>query len=157
MKIPCKFQERKIGSCATFRMSLWRRPDPSQCLADWVEDVWMSEQHRPDDRSRFSNFYTELYFRSRHCLGSFCKTFGRRGNTSGWCQHFRIFWISVRMQKAVIGKTVRMLGQAVQTYTCYGKNYAILEGGRRRPSERGNLPSKRSIARVRICPNLGSL
>jgi hypothetical protein len=39
-----------------------------------VEDVRMSEQHRPDDRSSFSNFYTELDFNSRHCLGSFCKT-----------------------------------------------------------------------------------
>jgi hypothetical protein len=50
-----------------------------------VEDVQMSEQHRPDSRSSFSNFYTELDFSNRHCLGSFCKTSGRRGNTSERC------------------------------------------------------------------------
>jgi hypothetical protein len=32
MKIPCNFQVRIAGSCATFWMSLWRRPDALQCL-----------------------------------------------------------------------------------------------------------------------------
>jgi len=53
-----------------------------------VEDVRTSEQHRPNTRSSFSNFYMELDF-SRHCLGSLCKTFGRRGNTSGRCPAFQ--------------------------------------------------------------------
>jgi hypothetical protein len=47
-----------------------------------VEDVQTPEQHLPDARSSFSNFYTELDF-SRHCLRSLCKTSGRRGNMSG--------------------------------------------------------------------------
>jgi hypothetical protein len=34
-----------------------------------VEDVRTSEQHRPDARSSFSNFYTKLDF-SRHYLES---------------------------------------------------------------------------------------
>jgi hypothetical protein len=54
-----------------------------------VEDVWTSVQHRPDDRSSFSNFYTELDFSCRHCLGSFCKTFEWRGNTSRRCPAFQ--------------------------------------------------------------------
>jgi hypothetical protein len=77
MKISCKYQDRKTGCYATVWMSLWRLLDASQCLVDWVEDFRTSEQHRPDVRSSFSNFYTELDFRSRHCLGRFCKTSGR--------------------------------------------------------------------------------
>jgi hypothetical protein len=53
-----------------------------------VEHIWTSEQHRPDTRSRFSNFYTELDF-SQHCLGSFCKTLERRGNTFERCPAFQ--------------------------------------------------------------------
>jgi len=53
-----------------------------------VEDVRTLDQHRPDARSSFPNFYTELDF-SRHCLGSLCKTSGRRGNTSGCCPGFQ--------------------------------------------------------------------
>jgi hypothetical protein len=52
-------------------------------------------------------------------------------------QHFRIFQCSVRTQKWVLAKTVQTLGQAVRTYTCYGKIWAILKGGRRIPSGRG--------------------
>jgi hypothetical protein len=48
---------------------------------------------------------------------------------------FRIFQTFVQMRKGVITKTVRKLGQAIRTYTCYGKICALLEGGRRRPSE----------------------
>jgi len=54
-----------------------------------VEDVWTSEQHHLDTRSSFSNFYTELDFSSQHCLGSFYKLSGRRGNTSGRCPAFQ--------------------------------------------------------------------
>jgi hypothetical protein len=54
-----------------------------------VEDVRTSEQHRLDARSSFSNFYTELDLSSQHCLGSFCKTSRRRGNTSGRCPAFQ--------------------------------------------------------------------
>jgi hypothetical protein len=44
-------------------------------------DVRTLRQRRPNARSSFSNFYTELNF-SRHYLESFCKTSGRRDNTS---------------------------------------------------------------------------
>jgi hypothetical protein len=50
---------------------------------------------------------------------------------------FKIFRTSVQKRKGVLAKIVRMPGQAVWTYTCYGKICAILEGGRRRPSRRG--------------------
>jgi hypothetical protein len=78
MKISCKFQDRKIGSCATVWTSLWRRPDAPAVSSrlSWK---------RLDDRSSFSNFYTELNFKSWHCLESFCKTSRWRGNTSGCC------------------------------------------------------------------------
>jgi len=137
MKIPCKFQDKKTDSCATVRTSLWRRPDSPQCLADWVEDVRTLEQHRPDDRSSFSKFHTKLDFRSRHCLGSFCKTSERRGNTSGHCPAFQnipMFHSNTEMSYSEDRQT---LGKAFQTYTCYGKIYAILEGGRRWLSGRG--------------------
>jgi hypothetical protein len=76
---------------------LCNRPDGplkvSGCLAVSrsfsVEDVRTSEQHHPDARSSFSNFYTELDFSSQHCLGSFCKMSGRCGNTSGRCPTFQ--------------------------------------------------------------------
>jgi hypothetical protein len=54
-----------------------------------VEDTRTSEQHRPDARSSFSNFFMELDFSSQQCLGSFCKTSGRRGNTFGRCPAFQ--------------------------------------------------------------------
>jgi hypothetical protein len=53
-----------------------------------VEDVRTSEQHLPDARSSFSNFYTELDF-NRHYLGSLCKTSRRRSNTSRRCPTFQ--------------------------------------------------------------------
>jgi hypothetical protein len=62
---------------------------PAVSRSSNVEDVRTSEQHRPKTRSSFSNFYTELDFSSRHCLGSFYKTSGRRGNTFGHCPSFQ--------------------------------------------------------------------
>jgi hypothetical protein len=56
---------------------------PTVSISFSVEDVQMSEQHRPDARSNFSNFYTGLDFSNRHYLGSFCKTSEQCGNTSG--------------------------------------------------------------------------
>jgi hypothetical protein len=53
---------------------------PSVSRSFNVEDVQTLEQHHQDGRSSFSIFYTELDF-NRHYLGSFCKTFGRHGNT----------------------------------------------------------------------------
>jgi hypothetical protein len=62
---------------------------PAMSISFSVEDIRMSEQHCPDARSSFSNFYTKLDFSSRHYLGTFYKTSGRRGNTSGRCPAFQ--------------------------------------------------------------------
>jgi hypothetical protein len=92
-----------------------------------VEEVWTSGQHRPEARSSFSNFYTELDF-SWHLFGKFLKD-------------IRMMWQHVRTlpnvleysgfplwtRKGVIVKIVRTLGQAVRTWSCFGKNRAILE------------------------------
>jgi hypothetical protein len=75
---------------------LCNRPDgplkvsvhPSGSRSFSIEDNRTSEQHYQDDRSSFSNFYTELDFSNRYCLGSFCKTSRRRGNTSRRCPTF---------------------------------------------------------------------
>jgi hypothetical protein len=42
-------------------------------------------------------------------------------------QHFKIFQCSVRMLQEVIAKTVWTFSQDVRTWTCYGKNFSILE------------------------------
>jgi hypothetical protein len=125
-----------------------------QCLADWVEDIQTSEQHRPDARSSFSNFYTELDFKNWHYLEGSASRPDEVATCPNASQHFRIFQCSVRTRKGVIVKTVQTLRQAIRTYTCYGKNCAFLEGGRRRPSWRGNLLSGCSTAKVWICPDL---
>jgi hypothetical protein len=44
-------KDKTVGSCATVRTGLWRRPDTPQCPADNDEDVWTLEQHRPNARS----------------------------------------------------------------------------------------------------------
>jgi len=82
MKTPCKFQDRKIGSCATVQMSL-------ECVWTPRSVKKLQRWRRPDARSSFPNLYTELDFSSRHCLWSFCKSSGRRGNTTGRCPAFQ--------------------------------------------------------------------
>jgi hypothetical protein len=92
-----------------------------------VEDVRTSKQHRPNARSSYSKFYTELEF-SRHCLRSFCKTSGRRGNTSRCFPSVsEYFGFPLRTRKGVTVKTVWMLGQAVRTWSYYEKNHVILK------------------------------
>jgi hypothetical protein len=92
-----------------------------------VEDVWTSVQHCPDARSSFSNFYSELDF-SRHLFGKFLqdvRTMWQLVQTlSSISEYFRF---PLQARKGVAAKTVRALGQAVRTWTCYGKNCAILE------------------------------
>jgi hypothetical protein len=92
-----------------------------------VEGVRTSGQHHPDARSSFSNFYTELDF-SRHLFQKFLQDVRMT-----W-QHVRALpsvpeysRFPLRTWKGVIVKTVQRLGQAVWTWTCYGKNRAILE------------------------------
>jgi hypothetical protein len=43
---------------------------PAMSRSFIIEDARTLEQHRQDARSSFSNFYAELDFSSRHCLGS---------------------------------------------------------------------------------------
>jgi hypothetical protein len=87
MKIPCKFQAKSIDSCATVRTSLWRRLDAPQCTTDYVEDVWTTEQHRPDGRSISIQY--RVGFQKSTMLGTLCKLSGRRGNMSGRCPTFQ--------------------------------------------------------------------
>jgi len=112
MKISCNFQVKTTGSCATVRTGLWRRSGAPQYLEAAV--LKTSEQHRPDARSSFSNFYTELDF-NRHCLGSLCKTFGRCGNTSERCPTFQnipnfLFELGKELQQRPSGRSAKLSG-----------------------------------------------
>jgi hypothetical protein len=60
---------------------------PSMSRGFSVAAIWMTEQHHRDARSSYSKFDMELDF-SRHYLGSFCQTSGRRGNMS---EHYPAF------------------------------------------------------------------
>jgi hypothetical protein len=147
MKIPCFLQISRS-------QFLCNRPDgplkasgrPAVSRSVSIEDVWTSRQHHPNARSSFSNFCTELDF-SRHYLESFCKTSGRRGNTSKHCPAFQN--IPGFLYKRVKELQRRPSGRGPDT----GRNCANLEAGRRRPFGRGNLPSRRSIARFRFYQN----
>jgi hypothetical protein len=60
-------------------------------------------------------FNKEFDFRSRHCLGSLCKPFGRRGSTSGQCpvvQNIPEFRSNV---ERILAKTIRTLSHDVRT------------------------------------------
>jgi hypothetical protein len=86
MKIP---SQKNRFLCNRLDEPLKASGRPAMYRSFIVENVRTSEQHRPDDRSSFSNFCTELDFSSRHCLESFCKTSGLRGNTFGRCPAFQ--------------------------------------------------------------------
>jgi len=101
------------------------RPTVSRSFS--VEDVRTSAQHRPDDRSSFSNFYTKLNF-SRHYLGSSCKTSGRRGNLSGRYPAFQ----NIPGFRYKRGKELQR--RPSKRGLDMGRNCANLEGGRRRLS-----------------------
>jgi hypothetical protein len=92
-----------------------------------VEDVRTLGQHRPDARSSFSNFYTKLDF-SRHLFGKFLQDVRTK-----W-QHIRTLpsipeysGFPLRTRKGVTVMTIQTLGQAVRTWSYFGKNRAILE------------------------------
>jgi hypothetical protein len=116
------------------------RPTVSRSFS--VEDVRTSEQQPSDARSSFSNFYTELDFSSRHCLGSFCKTSGRRGNTSGRCPAFQNILGFLYERRKEIQR--RPSGRGLDK----DRIALFLKGNRRRPLGHGYLPSGRSTARV---------
>jgi hypothetical protein len=62
---------RFLCNCPDGPLKASGRPSVSKSFS--VEDIQITEQHRLEARSSYSNFYTELDF-SRHYLGSFCKT-----------------------------------------------------------------------------------
>jgi hypothetical protein len=87
MKIPCNFQVRTTGSCATVRTRIWRRSDTSQCPADELKTS--GRESNTVQTLGQSLFNTELDFKSRHYLESLCKPSGRHGNTSRRCLTFQ--------------------------------------------------------------------
>jgi hypothetical protein len=108
-------------------MSLKASGRPAVSSSFSVEDVWTSAKHHPDARSSFSNFYSELDF-SRHLFGKFLqdvRTTRQLVQTISSIPKYSKFPFWAR--KGVIAKTVRTLGQAVRTWSCFGKNCAILE------------------------------
>jgi hypothetical protein len=116
------------------------RPAVSKSFS--VEDVQTLEQHRPDIRSSFSNFYTELDFNSRHCLRSFCKTSGRRGNTSGRCPAFQnisgfLFERGKEIQWRRSGRSAKPSGRG----PIMGRIALFWKGGCSWPSGRSVKPS----------------
>jgi len=134
MKIPCIFQvswSRFLCNRPDRPLKASGRPAVSRSLS--VEDVRTSGQHRPDSRSSFSNFYTELDF-SWHYLGSLCNTFGRRGNTSGRCPAFQnipgfLYKRGKELKRRPSGRSTKPSGRG----PVIGRNYASMEGSRRRP------------------------
>jgi len=130
---------------------------PSVSRSFSIEDVRTSEQHRSDARSTYSKFYAELDF-SRHCLESFCKTFGLRDNTPDATQSSRIILVSFTDAKSSDSEDrsdaqpshsdVVLLWE--ELHYC-GK--MVTED---RPDE-GKLPSGCSTVRVRIRLELGFL
>jgi len=158
MKIPCIFQVNwSRFLCNRPNVPLKESGGPAVSRSFSVEDVRTLGQHHPDDRSSFSNFYTELDF-SWHYLGSFCKTSGRRGNTSGHCPAFHnipgfLYKRGKELQQRPSRRSTKTSGRGPDM----GRNCANLEGDRRRLSERGNLPSECSTAKVRFWAELGFL
>jgi hypothetical protein len=75
-----------------------------------VQDVRTSEQHRLDDRSSFSNFYTELDF-SRHCLGKFLQDVW-----TTW-QHVRTMSSIPKYSRFPLRARKRDTAKTVQTWT----------------------------------------
>jgi hypothetical protein len=113
---------------------LCNRPDgplkpsglPSVSRSFMVEDVRTSGQHRSNARSSF-NFYSELDF-SRHLCEKFLqdvRTTWQLVRTISSIPEYSTF--PLRARKGVTVKTVQTLGQAIRTWSCFGKNCAILE------------------------------
>jgi hypothetical protein len=124
---------------------LCNRPDelfkasgrPAMSRSFSVEDVRTSKQHRPDARSSFSNFYTELDF-SWHYLESFCKTSGRRDNTSERYPTFQnISGFLYRCGKEWQWRPSRRSAKLSGRGPIMGRIALFWKGGRRRPSGRG--------------------
>jgi len=149
MKSPCKIQDKNNRFlCNSPDGPLKASGCPTVSRSFSVEDVRTSGHNHPNARSSFSNFYTELDF-SRHYLGSFYNKSGRRGNTSGHCPAFQnipsfLYKLRKELQRRPPEHSPKPSGCGPDM----GRYCANLEGGHRRPSGRGNLPSGRSTARV---------
>jgi len=151
MKIPCKYQDIKIGSSATVRTNRFlcnRSDEPLKVSGRPTVPISFELKKFGCQRNTIRTLgqafpiSTQIWISKVDIVweGSISRPHDAATRPDA-VQHFIIYQRSVRMWKRVIAKTVRMLGQAIQTYTCYGKNCAILEGGHRRPSGRGNLSS----------------
>jgi hypothetical protein len=115
MKIPCSFQVNNHFLCNRLIGPLNSFGTPAVSRSFSVEDVRTSEQHPPYARSSLSNFYIELDF-GRHCLGSLCKTSGRRGNTFGRCPAFQnisdfLFERGKELQRRSSGRSAKSSGR----------------------------------------------
>jgi hypothetical protein len=121
MKIQCNFQVRTAGSCATVRTGLWRSLDSPQCLkasalktsGHQTNTVWMLGQASP--------ILHGVGFQQSTLFGKFLQDVWTTSNIPEY------FEFPLWAQKGDTAKTVRMLGQDIWTWTCYGKNCAILE------------------------------
>jgi len=110
-------------------------PDALQCLEASVLNT--SEQHRPDTRSSYPKFYTELAF-SRHCLGSFCKTSRQCGNTSRHYPAFQnILGFLYRRGKELQWRTSGRLANPTRRGPIMGRIALFWKGSCRRPFGRG--------------------
>jgi hypothetical protein len=114
-----------LCNCLDRPLKASRQPAVSRSFS--IENVRTSGQHLLDARSSFSNFYSELDL-SRHLFGKFLQdvrtTWQLVWTISSIPKYFRF---PLRMRKGVTVKTIQALGQAVWTWSCFGKNHAILE------------------------------
>jgi hypothetical protein len=124
-RVLCKNQVNWTGSCAT----VWT---PCSVLQINIDDVRTSEPHRPDARSisilqevcsqkstlivKFQYFVWTTWHHVR-TMFIICKPSGQLGNTS---ERYTVIQITPKLclnTKRISVKTVRTLGQAIQTHT----------------------------------------
>jgi len=124
MKIPCSFQVRITGSCATFRTGLWRRPDVPQCLEASALKTFGRQGNTIQKLGQSSPIFTQSWILVDTYLGSFCKTWQHVRTLPSVPEYSRF---PLRTRKGLTVKTVRAFGQAVRTWSCFVNNRAILE------------------------------
>jgi hypothetical protein len=127
MKIPCIFQVISIGSCATVRTSLWRHSDTPQCL----EASRLKTSGHKSNTVQTLGQASPISTRSCILVDTIWKVSTRRLDDVATRLALpsipEYFGFPLRTRKGVIVKTVRNLGQAIQTWSYFGKNCAILE------------------------------
>jgi hypothetical protein len=155
-KTPYNFQVRTTDSCATVWTSLWRRLEALQCLADYVEDVLTTEQHRSDARSIIILHW--VGFQKLSQLGKSLQVVRTRWQhvrtLSSILEYYSVpFKCGKELYQRPSGHSTKPSGRGPDK----DRIALFLKGDRRRPSERGYLPSGHSTARVRISADLGIL